>query len=169
MNDIMPFPENWNDFVSQYEFKDKEEIYTNGVMLIPSFRVRHMCEHYFCTPKPYPIPEFNKPQEALDIVDFCRKHPGYLLEFSTNATNSNIFAILLTNVNTRKHIRKVVYVDDNYSCESVNRIIRMYVEGCMLPQLEMDDDGRDDELHNDAGVLFAGRNESRRELRRPAE
>lgn len=45
--DVMSFPDNWWTFVQQYQFADKEEIYTNGSMLIPSFRVRQMVEHYF--------------------------------------------------------------------------------------------------------------------------
>lgn len=45
--DVMNFPDNWWKFVQQYQFADKEEIYTNGSMLIPSFRVRQMVEHYF--------------------------------------------------------------------------------------------------------------------------
>ena len=45
--DMMSFPDNWWTFVLQYQFADKEEIYTNGSMLIPSFRVRQMVEHYF--------------------------------------------------------------------------------------------------------------------------
>lgn len=46
-SDAMNFPDGWWRFVQQYQFADKEEIYTNGSMLIPSFRVRQMVEHYF--------------------------------------------------------------------------------------------------------------------------
>lgn len=45
--DVMSFPSDWWTFVQQYQFADKDEIYTNGSMLIPSFRVRQMVEHYF--------------------------------------------------------------------------------------------------------------------------
>lgn len=45
--DMMSFPNNWWTFVQQYQFADKDEVYTNGSMLIPSFRVRQMVEHYF--------------------------------------------------------------------------------------------------------------------------
>ena len=45
--DMMSFPDNWWTFVQQYQFADKDEVYTNGSMLIPSFRVRQMVEHYF--------------------------------------------------------------------------------------------------------------------------
>ena len=46
MADLMNFPDNPMDFIKQYEFKDTEEIYTNGSMLIPSFRVITMLMHY---------------------------------------------------------------------------------------------------------------------------
>ncbi len=47
MADCMSFPETPLEFLKLYEFKDKEEIYTNGSMLIPTFRVEQMIEHYF--------------------------------------------------------------------------------------------------------------------------
>lgn len=47
MGEIMDFPETPLEFLKSYEFKDKEEIYTNGSMLIPTFRVKQMIEHYF--------------------------------------------------------------------------------------------------------------------------
>ena len=47
MSDLMSFPNDWWRFVQQYQFADKDEVYTNGSMLIPSFRVRQMVEHYF--------------------------------------------------------------------------------------------------------------------------
>jgi hypothetical protein len=46
MSDMMFFPVNWEDFLREYSFKDKEEIYTNGADLIPVFRVRQMMEYY---------------------------------------------------------------------------------------------------------------------------
>ena len=45
--EAMEFPDDWTAFIQQYEFADKEEVYTNGSMLIPSFRVAQMVEHYF--------------------------------------------------------------------------------------------------------------------------
>lgn len=46
MSNTMFFPETWEEFLKDYEFKDSKEIYTNGAMLIPSFRVEQMMEHY---------------------------------------------------------------------------------------------------------------------------
>ena len=46
MCETMQFPDSWQDFLHQYEFRDDVEEYTNGAMLIPSFRVEQMMEHY---------------------------------------------------------------------------------------------------------------------------
>ena len=46
MGDVMTFPETMEEFLAEYSFKDSEEIYTNGAMLIPVFRVRQMIKHY---------------------------------------------------------------------------------------------------------------------------
>lgn len=45
MVDAMCFPESFDEFIEMYGFKDKEEIYTNGSMLIPVFRVKQWLEH----------------------------------------------------------------------------------------------------------------------------
>lgn len=47
MGECMTFPENWEDFLGNYCFEDREEIYTNGSQLIPVFRIVQMVEHYF--------------------------------------------------------------------------------------------------------------------------
>lgn len=39
------FPNTFDDFASFYGFKDAEEIYTNGIELIPVFRVKQWLEH----------------------------------------------------------------------------------------------------------------------------
>ena len=45
--ECMEFPNDIKDFIKNYSFKDKEERYTNGSMLIPVFRVEQMLEYYF--------------------------------------------------------------------------------------------------------------------------
>ena len=42
---MMDFPESFDDFVKDYGFRDKKEIYTNGSELIPVFRVKQWLEH----------------------------------------------------------------------------------------------------------------------------
>lgn len=46
MADRMSFPNTFKEFIHEYEFKDEEEVYTNGAELIPSFRVIQAWEHY---------------------------------------------------------------------------------------------------------------------------
>ncbi len=46
MGDAMSFPKTINEFFDDYSFKDKEEVYTNGSMLIPTFRAKQGIEHY---------------------------------------------------------------------------------------------------------------------------
>lgn len=47
MNEQMTFPDSIYEFLSDYSFKDEEEVYTNGSLLIPTFRVKQALEHYF--------------------------------------------------------------------------------------------------------------------------
>lgn len=46
MADMMKFPETIEEFLNSYSFKDKEEVYTNGSILIPLFRVEQGLERY---------------------------------------------------------------------------------------------------------------------------
>lgn len=46
MSDTMRFPKDWQKFVADYSFTDNKEIYTDGAVLIPVFRVQQMMEHY---------------------------------------------------------------------------------------------------------------------------
>ena len=46
MADMMTFPPTFEEFIDEYSFKDKEEIYTNGDELIPSYRVMQAWDHY---------------------------------------------------------------------------------------------------------------------------
>ena len=45
MNDMMTFPDTWEEFEKSYGFTDNEEVYTNGARLIPSFRVKQWLDH----------------------------------------------------------------------------------------------------------------------------
>lgn len=42
----MKFPADPFEFVKQYSFKDEDKIYTNGIELIPAFRVEQLLNHY---------------------------------------------------------------------------------------------------------------------------
>ena len=43
--DKMNFPETFGEFAEIYGFRDTEQVYTNGSMLIPVFRVEQWLEH----------------------------------------------------------------------------------------------------------------------------
>ena len=45
MAEIMEFPETFDEFVEMYGFKDKEEVYTNGSILMTVFRVKQWLEN----------------------------------------------------------------------------------------------------------------------------
>jgi len=45
MNTCMEFPKDWHEFLKSYQFIDTKEIYTNGIELIPVFRVEQLIEH----------------------------------------------------------------------------------------------------------------------------
>jgi len=46
MADAMEFPKNILDFINDYSFEDKDEVYTNGSELIQVFRVIQALEYY---------------------------------------------------------------------------------------------------------------------------
>ena len=45
MGDCMTFPTTFDEFAEQYKIVDSEEVYTNGIELIPVFRVKQWLEH----------------------------------------------------------------------------------------------------------------------------
>lgn len=44
MNEQMEFPETFEGFAKEYGFKDEKEVYSNGIDLIPIFRVKQWLE-----------------------------------------------------------------------------------------------------------------------------
>ena len=46
MAECMEFPKNILDFINDYSFEDRDEVYTNGSELIQVFRVVQALEHY---------------------------------------------------------------------------------------------------------------------------
>ena len=78
MSDKMMFPENIDDFLSGFAFKDSEEIYTNGSMLIPLFRVQQAFEHYSTEIRNKAIDDFVKECEAEYDNDGCPDVSDYL-------------------------------------------------------------------------------------------
>lgn len=63
---MMPFPEDWHDFLKDYSFDDSQEVYTNGSRLIPAFRVEQLIEHLL---KAQEAVEPTEPDE--DNIRYC--------------------------------------------------------------------------------------------------
>lgn len=47
MADQKEYPKTPEEFIEENSFKDNDEIYTNGAMLMTVYRVKEMIEHYF--------------------------------------------------------------------------------------------------------------------------
>ena len=65
MADKMTFPPTFKEFIKEYSFKDKEEIYTNGAELISVFRVEQAWDHYTAQA----INALDNIRECIRIVD----------------------------------------------------------------------------------------------------
>lgn len=45
MSDMQTFPETVDEFMEHYKIIDTEQVYTNGVELVPIFRMKQWFEH----------------------------------------------------------------------------------------------------------------------------
>lgn len=68
MADMMMFPDTWEEFEESYGFTDKEQIYTNGSRLIPSFRVKQWLEHLESKQR-----QADTPQTETKGVRYCNE------------------------------------------------------------------------------------------------
>lgn len=59
--EMMQFPNNMKQFLDKYSFLDKERIYTNGSLLIPTFRAKQALEHY--------VPKWNSINNGLPCME----------------------------------------------------------------------------------------------------
>lgn len=64
--EIMEFPNTFDEFVKEYGFKDKEEVYTNGSELIQVFRVKQWLEHIQKTTQMIDKSNFDQRQYKAD-------------------------------------------------------------------------------------------------------
>ena len=81
MSDCMEFPKDWEKFIEDYSFEDKEEVYTNVSMLIPVFRVEQMIEHYFGG-KWIPVTE-RLPEPGEWVLCSCRSNIIEVLRYDS--------------------------------------------------------------------------------------
>lgn len=51
MSEIMTFPETVDEFMEKYKIVDTEKVYTNGIELVPIFRMKQWFEHLPAAPR----------------------------------------------------------------------------------------------------------------------
>lgn len=75
MGETMNYPENPIDFIKQYSFSDKQQIYTNGSELISVFRVGQMIEHYMSdlTPQQIKDMQFCLREKSRECAELRRR------------------------------------------------------------------------------------------------
>jgi hypothetical protein len=71
MNEMMTFPNTWEEFEKLYGFNDVEKIYTNNSRLIPSFRVKQWLDHLSSVQSNVPdtsVGELINKYEAIEAI-----------------------------------------------------------------------------------------------------
>ena len=63
--EMMQFPNNMKQFLNKYLFLDRERIYTNGSLLIPTFRAEQALEYY--------VPKWNSINNGLPCMELVHK------------------------------------------------------------------------------------------------
>jgi hypothetical protein len=76
MTNSIEFPNSIYEFLLDNSFKDKDEVYTNGSLLIPTFRVKQAIEHYY-----KPCEDAISREDALKAIEEQKKR---LLVMNTN-------------------------------------------------------------------------------------
>lgn len=71
--DALNFPETPEEFIKEYSFKDKQEVYTNGAELISVFRVKQMLEKYFPVRRGAWVDHEGKP---VEWDNYCPESPA---------------------------------------------------------------------------------------------
>ena len=80
--DRMDFPETFDEYVQMYKIVDTDEVYTNGIELIPVFRVRQWLEHEEEKIALMRKLEFNKQHGINPLNDSCLPQNG--TQYSTD-------------------------------------------------------------------------------------
>jgi hypothetical protein len=73
--EVMDFPSSIYEFLIDYSFKDSDEVYTNGILLIPTFRVKQAIEHYFEQTRWIPCDE-RLPECHEEVLVTCADEVG---------------------------------------------------------------------------------------------
>ena len=95
----MDFLNSIDEFLSYYSFMDKEEVYTSGISLIPTFRVKQAIEHYYEDKDTESDDELLTPEERADVLNAINdmlEEQGFNLEVGGyEDTNGVIFNVSL--------------------------------------------------------------------------
>lgn len=95
----MDFLNSIEEFLSYYSFIDKEEVYTSGISLIPTFRVKQAIEHYYEDKDTESDNELLTPDERADVLNAINdmlEEQGFNLEVGGyEDTNGVIFNVSL--------------------------------------------------------------------------
>lgn len=70
----MEFPKTMKEFIDNYSFKDSDEVYTNGSMLIQAYRVEQAIEHYEKEIRNKAIDEFAEALKEKAVKMFGQKY-----------------------------------------------------------------------------------------------
>lgn len=111
MSDCMDYPQTLRKFANDYAFKDSDEVYTNGSMLVPLFRIEQALDEHFM--------DIEKTQYIIDTD--CAYDCGYqqgmkdkekeLKEHNVFVSNKPIEDIVLDAVNDERE-RIVVELEE---------------------------------------------------------
>lgn len=109
--EMMQFPNNMKQFLDQYSFLDRERIYTNGSLLIPTFRAEQALEHY--------VPKWNPINNSLPCMELV-----YESSFNNKYESKNV--LIQTK---RSEIFSAFYVKRVYKDKKYKDDIEWYTYG----------------------------------------
>lgn len=109
--EMMQFPNNMKQFLDKYSFLDRERIYTNGSLLIPTFRVKQALEH--CVPK-------------WNLINNCLPEAELVYKSSYNNKYESKNVLIQTK---RDEIFSAYYIRTTYKNNKYKEEIEWYTHG----------------------------------------